>query len=143
VKLNTCGHSPYATSSLTRGGVCSLQLQLVLASAVSLRSESRGTPDHILLSPSYSRLAQPGGSGARVYIPQEQGGPVILPGLGYNFVASYDSQGYGGGIRPRLHTGEIAHMAELGNLIQKTRREPSMWETSAYVVESACVMVFD
>jgi hypothetical protein len=22
------------------------------------------------------------------------------------FVASYDSQGYGGGIRPRLHTGD-------------------------------------
>jgi hypothetical protein len=25
--------------------------------------------------------------------------------LGSLFVASYDSQGYGGGIRPRLHTG--------------------------------------
>jgi hypothetical protein len=24
------------------------------------------------------------------------------------FVASYDSQGHGGGIRPRLHTGEVA-----------------------------------
>jgi hypothetical protein len=23
------------------------------------------------------------------------------------FVASYDSQGHGGGIRPRLHTGEV------------------------------------
>jgi hypothetical protein len=23
------------------------------------------------------------------------------------FVASYDSQGYGGGIRPRLHTGSV------------------------------------
>jgi hypothetical protein len=27
--------------------------------------------------------------------------------LGSHFVASYDSQGYGGGIRPRLHTGVI------------------------------------
>jgi hypothetical protein len=26
------------------------------------------------------------------------------PGTGFLFVASYDSQGYGGGIRPRLHT---------------------------------------
>jgi hypothetical protein len=37
--------------------------------------------------------------------PQEQGGPVIPTGTGFLFVASYDSQGCGGGIRPRLHTG--------------------------------------
>jgi hypothetical protein len=37
--------------SLTRAEVCYLQLLLVLASAVSLGSESRGTRDHILLSP--------------------------------------------------------------------------------------------
>jgi hypothetical protein len=36
--------------SLTRGRVCRLKLLLVLASAVILRSESRGTRDHILLS---------------------------------------------------------------------------------------------
>jgi hypothetical protein len=36
--------------SLTRGRVCNLQLLLVLASAVILGSESRGTRDHILLS---------------------------------------------------------------------------------------------
>jgi hypothetical protein len=48
-QLNTCGHSPCVTSSLTRGWVCCLQLPLTLASAV-LRSESRGTHDHILLS---------------------------------------------------------------------------------------------
>jgi hypothetical protein len=49
-QLNTCGHSPYVTSSLRRGWVCHLQLLLVLASAVILRSESRRTHDHILLS---------------------------------------------------------------------------------------------
>jgi hypothetical protein len=49
-QLNTCGHSPYVTSSLTRGLVCHLQLLLALASAVILRSESRGTHDYILLS---------------------------------------------------------------------------------------------
>jgi hypothetical protein len=49
-QLNTCGYSPYATSTLTRGWVCRLQLLLVLASAVILRSEYRGTHDHILLS---------------------------------------------------------------------------------------------
>jgi hypothetical protein len=49
-QLNTCGYSPHVTSSLTRGCVCRLQLLLVLASTVILRSESRGTHDHILVS---------------------------------------------------------------------------------------------
>jgi hypothetical protein len=30
-----------------------------------------------------SRLPQPGGSGPRIYIPQEQGGPVIPLGTGF------------------------------------------------------------
>jgi hypothetical protein len=45
-----CGYSPYVTSSLTRGRVCRLQLLLIVASTIILRSESRGTHDHILLS---------------------------------------------------------------------------------------------
>jgi hypothetical protein len=44
------GYDPYVTSSLTRRWICRLQLQLVLASAVILRYESRETHDHILLS---------------------------------------------------------------------------------------------
>jgi hypothetical protein len=68
--------------SLTRGRVCHLQLLVGLASAVILGSGSRGTRDHILLS-------------------------QILDFL---FVASCDSQGYGGGIRPRLHTGYKASL---------------------------------
>jgi hypothetical protein len=39
-QLNTCGHSPYVTLKMLRA----------LASIVILRSESRGTHDHILLS---------------------------------------------------------------------------------------------
>jgi hypothetical protein len=50
---------------------------LVLASAVFLGSESLGTSDHIL----------------------------CLRFETFLFVASYDSQGHGGGIRPRLHAG--------------------------------------
>jgi hypothetical protein len=50
LRLNTCSYWPYATFSLTRGWICRLQLMLVLASAVIIRSESRGTHDHILLS---------------------------------------------------------------------------------------------
>jgi hypothetical protein len=49
-QLNTCGHGPYVTSSLTRGWVCRLQLLMAFAIAVILRSETRGTRDHILLS---------------------------------------------------------------------------------------------
>jgi hypothetical protein len=62
--------------SLTRGRVCRLELLLALTSAVLLGSESRGTRSHILLS-------------------QIRDFPLV---------ASYDSQGYGGGIRPHLHT---------------------------------------
>jgi hypothetical protein len=75
-QLNTCGHSPYITSSLTRRLVCHLQLFLAPASAFILGSESRGTRDHILLCQIRDFL----------------------------FVCSYDSQSYGGGIRRRLHT---------------------------------------
>jgi hypothetical protein len=42
---------------------------------------------------------------APIYIPQEQGGPVMPQAPGSIFVASYDSQGYSVGIRNRLHTG--------------------------------------
>jgi hypothetical protein len=49
-QLKTCGYSPYVTTSLTRGWVCRLRLLLVFATAVILRSESRGTHDYILLS---------------------------------------------------------------------------------------------
>jgi hypothetical protein len=68
----------YGKPSLTRGRICNLIVQVLLglASAVTLRSNSRGTSEHILLS--YLRLCSP-------------------------FVASYDSQGYSGGILTSLH----------------------------------------
>jgi hypothetical protein len=56
-------------------------------------SKFRRTHGHILLS--HLRLSQPGGPGPRIYIPQEQGGPVIPRALGSCFVASYDLQGSG------------------------------------------------
>jgi hypothetical protein len=64
--------------SLTRGWVCNVlvQLHLGLARAVTLGSKSRRT-HHILLS--HLRLPQRGGPGPCIYIPQEQGGPVIPP----------------------------------------------------------------
>jgi hypothetical protein len=54
-----------------------------------------------------SRLPKHGGTSPRIYIPKEQASPAIHPGTGFLFVASYDSQGDGGGILLRLHTGVI------------------------------------
>jgi hypothetical protein len=70
--------------SLTRRRVCSLHLLLGLASTVILGSESRGTQDHILLcqvwdSPNLERQVP------SIFIPQEQGVPVIPPGTGFPF----------------------------------------------------------
>jgi hypothetical protein len=75
--------SYFAAPSLARGGrVCNLLVQLLLglARAVTLRSKSRRTHGHILLS--HLRLPQPGGPGPRIYIPQEEGVLVIPPGTG-------------------------------------------------------------
>jgi hypothetical protein len=73
-----CSHSPYATSSLTRGWICSLQLLLAFSSAVILRSDSRGTRYHILLcqirySPTWrarSPYFYPPGTGWHSYTPR-------------------------------------------------------------------------
>jgi hypothetical protein len=74
----TCGFIDVGAPSLTRGSVCRLQLRLVLASVDILGSSPAFTV-------SDSRLFQPGGPGRRIYIPQEQDGPVILPGTGFFF----------------------------------------------------------
>jgi hypothetical protein len=51
-----------------------------ICSAITQWSESHRTPNHTLQS--HLRLPRPGGPGSRIYIPQEQGGPVIPPGTG-------------------------------------------------------------
>jgi hypothetical protein len=83
-QLNICGHRPYVTSSLTRGWVCRLQLVLVLASAVILRSESRRNHGHILRSQIRDSPDLEGQ--VPVFIsPQKQGGPLIPPGTWFLF----------------------------------------------------------
>jgi hypothetical protein len=82
--LGSCVLWYFVAPSLTRGRVCNLLLLLVLASSVPLGSESHGTQDYILLS-QFSRLHQPGEPGPRIYISQEQSGPVIPPGTGFPF----------------------------------------------------------
>jgi hypothetical protein len=100
-QLNTCGCSPYVTSSLTIGWVCRLQLLLVLASAVILRSESRGTHDHILLS--QIRVSANREGKVTVFIsPRIRAAQLYPQALGSLFITSYDLQSCGGGIQPHL-----------------------------------------
>jgi hypothetical protein len=44
--------------------------------------------------------------------------------LGSLYVASYDSQGYGGGILTRLHTGNAYKEIRTGNWLRKGQRQP-------------------
>jgi hypothetical protein len=97
--MNTCGYSPYITSSLTRGWVCRLQLLLSFASAFSgpspaglmtifyfLRFE---TPPTWKARSPYLRISP------RIWVTR-----FYPQALGSLFVASYNSQGYGGSIGP-------------------------------------------
>jgi hypothetical protein len=83
-QLNTCSYSPYVTFPLTKGWICRLHLLLVLASAATLRLESRGSHDHVLLS----QIRDPPKLESQVPVfmsPQEYGGPVTPPGTGFPF----------------------------------------------------------
>jgi hypothetical protein len=79
---------------MTRGQVCLLHMMLALASLVCLWPESLGTRDHNLLSRFETSL----------------------------FVASYDTQGHGGGIRPRFHMGIPSYLPQI--LITEPRGRP-------------------
>jgi hypothetical protein len=99
-QVHPYGHSPYVTSSLTRGWVCRLQLLLALARAVILGSESHGTHDHILLSQIRDSPNLEGQ--VPVFIPPRNRVVQLYPqALGSPFVASCNLQG---DIRTRLHT---------------------------------------
>jgi hypothetical protein len=52
-----------------------------ICSVITQWSESLRTRNHTLLF--RLRLPQPGGPGSRIYIPKEQGGPVIPSGTGF------------------------------------------------------------
>jgi hypothetical protein len=97
-QLNLCGYSPYVTSSLTRGWDCRLQLLLTLVSTIILGSESHGIYDHILL-PQIRGFPNLEGQVPVFISPRNRVAQLYPQALGSLFVASYDSQGYGGGIR--------------------------------------------
>jgi hypothetical protein len=75
----------FVAPSLTRGQVCNLLYNCFWAlpeQSLMGRSPAELTALFYCL---ILRLPQPGGPGSRIYIPQEQGGPVIPPGTGFPF----------------------------------------------------------
>jgi hypothetical protein len=89
-----------------RGQVCRLHLLLAFSSAVIVGSQSRGTRDHISLSQIRDCPNLEGQ--VPVFISSRNRVAQLYPQtLGSLFVASYDSQGYSGGIRTRLGTDLI------------------------------------
>jgi hypothetical protein len=98
-QLNTCGYSPYVTSSPTRDWV-----SFTIAAGPRQRSHSqvrvpRDSWPHFTVSDSW--FPQHGGSGLSIYVPTVTGWPSYTP---WHWVP-FSSQGYAGCIRPRLHTG--------------------------------------
>jgi hypothetical protein len=83
-----------------REWVCRLQLLLTLASTG--RSEFRGTHDHILLS-QIQDFANLEGQVPLFISLRNSVAQSYTQALGSLFVASYNSLGFGGGIRPCLH----------------------------------------
>jgi hypothetical protein len=79
-------------------------LLLALVKAVILRSESGGTHGHIFIV-SNSNFPNLDGKLPLFISPRNRVARLYLQALGSLFIASYDSQGYGGGIRTNLHRG--------------------------------------
>jgi hypothetical protein len=80
---------------------------LVLASAVILRFESRGTHDILL-----SRIGDSPNLEGQVPVcisPRYRVARLHPQALGSLFVASYESQGYGGGNRPASCTDQVGN----------------------------------
>jgi hypothetical protein len=80
--LDSCGFV-ILWRPLWREGGPVIYCTIAYGHCLTLGLKSRRTHGHILLS--LLRLPQPGGPGSRIYIPQEQGGPVIPPGTGLPF----------------------------------------------------------
>jgi hypothetical protein len=90
--------------SLTRGRVCRLQLLLGFASAVIHGSESRGLIT-IFYCLRFETLPNLEGQAPVFISPKNKLVRFCPQALGFLFVASYDSRGYGGGFRTHLHMG--------------------------------------
>jgi hypothetical protein len=92
-QLNTCGYSPYVTSSL--------MMSFTIGAGPRQRSKVRLPRDswpHFIAS--NSRLSQPGGPDNLIYRVAQ----LYPKALGSLFVASYNSHSHDERIRPHLHT---------------------------------------
>jgi hypothetical protein len=106
-QLNTCGYSPYVTPFLMRG----LVLSFTTAAGPRQRSDSkvpvpRDSWPYFTVSDSRLPLTWRAGS-PYFYPPRNRVPRLYHRALSSLPVASYDSTGYGKGIRPRLHTGTL------------------------------------
>jgi hypothetical protein len=100
--------------SLTRGRVCNLLYNCFWAlpeQSLLGRSPAELTAIFYCLIRDSPNLE---GQVPRIYIPQQQGDQVIPLGTEFPFVASYNSQGYGGGILARLHTSRTNNNVSAG-----------------------------
>jgi hypothetical protein len=118
---------------LTRGRVCHLQFMLALTSAIFL-SQIPDFPFHRLLRLAGLRrtYSTPPPRGVLNWVwvwvlcyDRQSIGQFVL---GY-FIASYDSQGHGGGIRPRLHAGPASLGSWGGNVTSRPWRPLSTRDT--------------
>jgi hypothetical protein len=75
-QLNTCFHSPYVTSSLTRGWA------RWSSAAQSFSGQSPAGLMTTFYCLRFEILPQPGGPGPHIHVPQEEGGPLIPSGTG-------------------------------------------------------------
>jgi hypothetical protein len=100
LQLSSCG-----APSLVREWACNLFLQLFLGfgSAVTLRPVSHRPHDHNLLS--HMRLSKPGEAVPHICIPRNRVAQLYPWALGSLFIASYDMQGYSGGVLNHLNMG--------------------------------------
>jgi hypothetical protein len=98
LQVHCCGET-----SLTRGRVCGLQLLMGLANAVIIGYGCSAINNHYCFRSEISLHS--GGLGPRIYIPRNRVDQLYLQALSSLYVAYYDSLGYSGGIRTRLHTG--------------------------------------
>jgi hypothetical protein len=113
-QLNTCGHSPYVKSlvredeSVFYNYCCSSPAQ----------SFSVPSPDGLMTTFYSLRFEIPTTWRARFpYLyPLETRWPSYTPRHGSLFFASYDSQGYGGVMRSRLHTGNMTTLQTVSHL---------------------------
>jgi hypothetical protein len=110
--------------TLTRGRVCNLHVQLLLglARAVTLGSKSRRSQTifYCLIWDSPNLEGQ-----VPVFIsPRNRVAQLYPRALGFLFIASYDSQGYGGGILTRLHI--ILHVGPLHRNSTRTAQKTQL-----------------